>query len=106
MPARFMRWSTSTLFAASTTPETLGLEARVAHAAPVPAEEPELALDNLELRFCRRLVAEIARYFSYQLLVTVGNLTETCMKKVDRPFVGPELLKKSPVVGRGVGDSD
>ena len=28
------------------------------------------------------------------------------MKKVDRPFVGPELFEKRPVVRRGVGDGD
>ena len=28
------------------------------------------------------------------------------MKEVDRPFVGPELLEKRPVAGRGVGDGD
>ena len=56
-----MRWLTSTLFAASTTPErvTSDLEARVAHAAPVPAEEPELALKNRDRRFRRRPVAEV-----------------------------------------------
>ena len=54
--ARFMRWLTSTLLADDA--GSPGLEA--AHAAPVPAEEPEFTLKNRGRRFRRRLVAEVA----------------------------------------------
>ena len=82
--ARFMRWLTRTLLADDAGTAAVDLEARVAHA--VLAEKPEFAPENL--RFRRRLVAEIARpcrrrrrrraarYFSYQSVATVGNLAE------------------------------
>ena len=56
--ARFMRWLTSALLADDAGTAAPGLEARVAHAAPVFAEE--FALNDRDRRFRRRPVAEIA----------------------------------------------
>ena len=127
MPARFMRWLTSTLLAASTTPDRITPQARVTHAAPVLPEKPEFAFEILERRRCRRLVAKMAdrpndlvdtvsvvAQDSTVLVVPigcdrmVGDIAEmfACMEEIDRPFVGLKLLKKRPVVGCGVGDSD
>ena len=101
-----MRWLTSTLLAASTTPDRVAVGLEAAHAVPVLAEK--LAPENLERRFRRRLVAEIARitlstpsassrrtarYFSYQLLATVGDLVEMFACK-NRPPARPAVARR------------
>ena len=59
--------------------DPLGLESRVAHAAPVLAEEPELAFENRDRRLCRRL--EIA-YRPDDLPMAASRKTARCFQSV------------------------
>ena len=112
-------WLTSTLLADDGGAVAPGLEARIAHAAPVPAEEPEFTLKNRGRRFRHRLVTEVAyrrpcrrrrrrrAARSYQSVATVGNFAEMFagVKEVDRLLVGPEPFEKRPVVGAAAATS-
>ena len=112
--ARFMHWLTSTLLADDAGAAVPGLEARVAPAAPVPAEElraqePRSPFssspcreDNVLPTLSTPCVAQGGAVIPVGRDRTLGNLAEMCMREVDCLLVG--LPEKRPVVGRGVGD--